>query len=125
MCNYTIQLPVTADPNDVLTFSVEWISGAIGTLVQGSSLSEATRKYTLGSGQSYTARKGQNFYLLIEATTNAEYAFKVKYTALAGTGTPEPGYATIPSDYVDPYAEVEEEEVTEPVVKPDPDPQQT
>jgi len=54
MCNYSILLPTTADPNDYIFFKMLYIKGGTATLFTGASLAKATRKYTLSSGQSFT-----------------------------------------------------------------------
>jgi len=50
LCNFIISLPTTADPNDVLTFKMQYLAGGVATLVQGKNLATATRKYTLKAG---------------------------------------------------------------------------
>ena len=96
MCNYQISLSPRATPSDILTLTIQFIGNAKATLIKGPSLQNATNKYTVGAGQTYTIKYGQNFYLNIVGTssTQVNYVFVIDSTATMSAAVQQPTTVT-------------------------------
>ena len=92
LCNFKVTNPVSSDLNDVMYFKLEYIDKAKAVLIKGESLSNPKAMYKVKVGQTFTALKGFNFYLLFEALdeTSGDFAFKIWHNNVSGYGESEP-----------------------------------
>ena len=115
MCNFKVTNPVASDLNDVMYFKLEYTKRCTAVLIKGESLDNPFAMYRLSVGQSYTALKGINFYLLFIATdeTSGDFAFTISYNSVSGYGEAEPTVVTQETNPRDPNSNSEEEEKEE------------
>ena len=116
LCNFKVTNPVSSDLNDVMYFKLEYLNRCTAVLIKGESISNPIALYRLSVGQSYTALKGINFYLLFMATdeTSGDFAFKIWYNNVSGYGESEPTVVTYEEDPRNP---------SEPDPEPEPEPE--
>ena len=116
LCNFKVTNPVSSDLNDVMYFKLEYLNRCTAVLIKGESISNPIALYRLSVGQSYTALKGINFYLLFMATdeTSGDFAFKIWYNNVSGYGESEPSVVTYEEDPRNP---------SEPDPEPEPEPE--
>ena len=95
---------------------LEYIVRASAIIVKGDSLSNPLAMYRMSPGQSYTALRGINFYLLLQAheESSGDFVFKVWYKNVSGWGEQTPTKVTWP------IPEEEEKVPDDPVPVPDP-----
>ena len=100
LCNFKVANPVASDLNDVMYLKLEYLKRCKAVLIKGESLANPLAMYSLDVGQSYTALKGINFYLLFEATeeTSGDFAFAIWYNSVTGYGQIEPEKVTYEED---------------------------
>ena len=116
LCNFKVTNPVASDLNDVMYFKLEYANRCNAILIKGESLSNPIALYRLSIGQSYTALKGINFYILFQATeeTSGDFAFKIWYNNVSGYGESEPTTVTYEEDPRNP---------SDPDPEPEPEPE--
>ena len=116
LCNFKVTNPVASDLNDVMYFKLEYVNRCKAVLIKGESISNPIALYRLAVGQSYTALKGINFYILFEATeeTSGDFAFKIWYNNVSGYGESEPTVVTYEEDPRNP---------SDPDPEPEPEPE--
>lgn len=64
LCNFKVTNSVASDLNDVMYMQLEYAKRCKAVLIKGESLENPLAMYNLSVGQSYTALKNINFYLL-------------------------------------------------------------
>ena len=69
ICTFIIENPSSSDFNDMMNLRIEYFKDCFPVLIKGTSLYKPEIMYRLDIGQTFTARKGLNFYLLWQATT--------------------------------------------------------
>jgi len=86
LCNFKVTNPVAADFNDVMYLKLEHKKRCNAILIKGESLANPMALYKLKVGQSYTALKGINFYILFEALeeSSGDFVFKIWYNSVSG-----------------------------------------
>jgi len=55
VCSFKIQIPQTADLNDMMYIRVEFLSDATATLIKGTTFDQPQVMYSMQAGQVYTA----------------------------------------------------------------------
>ena len=97
LCTYRIQAPSYADPNDQISFTLEFILNSRVTILKGKSLVQLTGLYNATVGQTYTATRFNNLYVQFTATSNQSgmFTFNVGYKPLNGFGIREPDVVTV------------------------------
>ena len=68
ICTFIIENPSSSDFNDVMNLRIEWFRNCFPVLIKGTSVYEPMAMYRLDVGQTYTATRGYNFYLIWQAT---------------------------------------------------------
>ena len=51
-------MPPSANSGDILTLTIQFVGNAKATLIKGPSLLNATNRYTVSAGQTYTIKYG-------------------------------------------------------------------
>ena len=120
LCNFKVTNSVASDLNDVMYMQLEYAKRCKAVLIKGESLENPLAMYNLSVGQSYTALKNINFYLLFQATeeSSGDFAFKIWFNSVNGYGKVEPTKVTYEEDPRNPSKAVEEEPVEEEETKP-------
>ena len=79
ICTFIIENPSSSDFNDMMNLRIEYFKDCFPVLIKGTSLYKPEIMYRLDIGQTFTARKGLNFYLLWQATTEnrGQFAFSI------------------------------------------------
>lgn len=90
VCTFIIENPAASDFNDIMNLRVEYYDRCFPILIKGTSMNEqeVQAMYRLEQGQTYTATKGTNFYLLWQATTESRgrFAFSIWHQTTPGIG---------------------------------------
>jgi len=68
VCTFIIENPGASDFNDIMNIRIEYAKNCFPILVKGTSLQNPVSMYHMNIGQTFTATKGMNFYLLWQAT---------------------------------------------------------
>ena len=91
VCTFIIENPPSSDFNDVMYLRMEYFQHCFPVLIKGSSLFDPLAMYRLEAGQTYTATKGLNFYLLFQATMEkrGKFVFSLWHQATPGIGERE------------------------------------
>ena len=79
ICTFIIENPSSSDFNDMMNLRIEYFKDCFPMLIKGTSLYKPESMFRLNIGQTYTAGKGLNFYLLWQATTEnrGQFAFSI------------------------------------------------
>ena len=78
LCSFKIANPAM-DNNDLMYLRVEYLYNTLAYLMKGNARETITSKYVLKAGQTYTAPKDINFFLVFEAlsTSSGNFVFTV------------------------------------------------
>jgi len=89
LCSFQITNPSQSDLNDVMSIRIEFLDRTNAWLLKGESIDEPSIMYEIKAGQTYTAPRYVNFYLLFEATTtlSGKYVFTTWWDSADGYGT--------------------------------------
>lgn len=88
VCTFIIENPGSSDFNDIMYLRIEYFQHCFPVLIKGPSLYNPISMYRLEVGQTYTATKGLNFYLLFQATEElrGKFAFSLWHQSTPGIG---------------------------------------
>ena len=100
VCTFIIENPSGSDFNDIMYLRMEYFENCFPVLIKGESLFNPVSMYQLEIGQTYTALKGTNFYLLFQATTESrgKFIFSLWHQTTDGIGERESNIITYEED---------------------------
>lgn len=92
-------IPYTTDLNDVMYLRIEYLYNTKAILIKGENLVEPMAIYDMYAGQTYTATKGINLFLLFEGLQMqaGDFVFTLWYQSTSGAGEAEPTTVTYES----------------------------
>lgn len=114
VCSFKIQIPESADLNDMMYIRIEYLDDATATLIKGTTFDNPQIMYSMSAGPVYTATQNVNFYLLFQSTamTSGKFVFSIWFNTMPGTGQKQPKEVTYEEPVV-PEEPIEEVEIVE------------
>ena len=96
LCSFKVAIPYTTDLNDVMYFRIEYLYNTKAILIKGENLVEPIAIYEMYAGQTYTATKGINLFLLFEGQQMqaGDFVFTLWYQKTSGSGELAPNKVT-------------------------------